>query len=64
MKSITLTRKQIEQLAIVLALKDSITSVTIEEGSKSGIGYSHEAVYHDKRIERDFREDITDVSVW
>lgn len=64
MKSITLTRKQIEQIAVVLALKDSITSVTIEEGSKSGIGYNHEAVYHDERIERDFRVDITDVSVW
>ena len=64
MKSITLTRKQIEQIAVVLALKDSITSVTIEEGSKSGIGYNHEAVYHDERLERDFRADITDVSVW
>ena len=64
MKSITLTRKQIEQIAVVLALKDSITSVTIEESSKSGIGYNHEAVYHDERIERDFRADITDVSVW
>ena len=64
MKSITLTRKQIEQIAVVLALKDSITSVTIEEGSKSGIGYNHEAVYHDEQIERDFRVDITDVSVW
>lgn len=64
MKRITLTRKQIEQLAVILALKDSITSVTIEEGSKSGIGLSHEAVYHDRRIERDFRADITDVSSW
>lgn len=64
MNSITLTRKQIEQIAVVLALKDSINSVTIEEGSKSGIGYSHEAVYHDERIERDFRADITDVSNW
>lgn len=64
MKRITLTRKQIEQLAIVLALKDSIRSVTIAEGSKSGIGLSHEAVYHDERTERDFRADITDVDTW
>lgn len=64
MKTITLTRKQIEQLAVVLALKDSIKSVTIEQGSKSGIGYNHEAVYHDERLERDFRADITDVSNW
>lgn len=64
MKRITLTRKQIEQLALVLALKDSIRSVTIEEGSTSGIGLSHEAVYHDNRIERDFRADITDIGVW
>lgn len=64
MKSITLTRKQIEQLAVVLALKDSITGVTIEEGSRSGIGLSHEAVYHDQRIERDFCADITDVEIW
>lgn len=64
MKSITLTRKQIEQLAVVFALKDSIRSVSIYEGSKSGIGYSHEAVYHDERMEIDFRADITDVSNW
>ena len=64
MKTITLTRKQIEQLAVVLALKDSIRSVSIHEGSKSGIGYNHEAVYHDERMERDFRADITDVSNW
>ena len=61
---VTLTRKQIEQLALVFALKDSIRSVTIEESHKSGIGASHWAVYHDERIERDFQADITDVGVW
>lgn len=64
MKNITLTRKQLEQIAVVLALKDSIRSVTISESSKSGIGLNHEAVYHDDRVERDFRADITDVSNW
>lgn len=64
MKSITLTRKQIEQIVVVLALYNNIRSVTIHEGSKSGIGLSHEAVYHDERMERDFRADITDVSNW
>jgi len=64
MKTITLTRKQIEQLALVLALKDSIRSVSIHEGSKSGIGHSHEAVYHNERMELDFRADITDVDTW
>ena len=64
MKTITLTRKQLEQIAVVLALKYSIRSVSIHEGSKSGIGYSHEAVYHDERMEFDFRADITDVSNW
>ena len=49
---------------MVLALKDSVRSVTIHEGSKSGIGYSHEVVYHDERMELDFRSDITDVSNW
>lgn len=64
MKNITLTRKQLEQIAVVLALYNNIRSVSIYEGSKSGIGLSHEAVYHDERMERDFRADITDVSNW
>ena len=64
MKSITLTRKQLEQISVVLALYGNIRSVTIHEGSKSGIGYNHEAVYHDERMERDFCADITDVSNW
>ena len=64
MKTITLTRKQLEQIAVVLALYNNIRSVSISEGSKSGIGLSHEAVYHDERMERDFRADITDVSNW
>ena len=64
MKNITLTRKQLEQIAVILALYNNIRSVSIYEGSKSGIGLSHEAVYHDERMERDFRADITDVSNW
>ena len=36
----------------------------IEEINDSGIGASHWATYHTNRIERDFLENITDVSVW
>ena len=64
MKSITLTRHQIQRLAVFLSLQDSIDSVTIEENYKSGIGASHLATYHTDKIERDWQEDITDVSVW
>lgn len=64
MNKVTLTRKQVEQLALVFALRGSTTSVTIEENHKSGIGASHWATYHDDRIERDFQADITDVEVW
>ena len=63
-KKVTLTRKQIEQLALVFALKESIESVTIEETNTSGIGANHWAVYHGDKIERDFQADITDVGVW
>lgn len=64
MKKVTLTRKQIERLAVFLALQDTIKTVTIEETNESGIGASHWAVYHTDKIERNFQEDITDVGNW
>jgi len=63
-KKVTLTRYQIERLAVFLALQKNIESVTIEETNESGIGASHWAVYHTHKSERDFQENITDVSVW
>lgn len=63
-KKVTLTRSQIERLSVFLALQENIKSVTIEELNNSGIGASHWATYHSDKIERDFQENITDVSVW
>jgi hypothetical protein len=63
-RKVTLTRHQIERLAVFLALTENIERVTIEETSDSGIGARHHAVYHTIKIERDFQEDITDVGSW
>jgi hypothetical protein len=63
-KKVTMTRYQIERLAVFLALQQNVKSVTIEETEESGIGASHWAVYHTDRIERDWQEEITDVSNW
>lgn len=63
-KKVTLTRTQIERLAVFLTLTKNIESVTIEEISESGIGPSHYAIYHTDKIERNFQEDITDVGNW
>jgi len=49
---------------VFLALQENIESVTIEETNETGIGNSHWAVYHTDRIERDWQEEITDVSNW
>lgn len=64
MKKVTLTRRQIERLAVFLALQRNVESVTIEETNETGIGASHWAVYHTDKIERNFQEEITDVSNW
>ena len=64
MQKVRLTRGQIERLAVFVALTENVESVTIEETHQSGIGASHWAVYHTNRLERDWREEITDVSVW
>lgn len=63
-KEVTLTRNQIERLAVFLALQENIERVTIQESHTSGIGASHRAVYYTNKVERDFEEDITDVSDW
>lgn len=63
-RKVTLTRYQIERLAVFLALQENVERVTIEETNETGIGASHWAVYHTDKIERDFQENITDVSVW
>ena len=51
-------------MAVCLALQENIKSVTIEENHVSGIGASHNAVYHCDKIERAFEQDITDVGNW
>jgi hypothetical protein len=62
--SITLTRDQIERVAVMLALQENIKSVTIEETYESGIGPAHRATFHTNQLEREFQDDITDVSNW
>ncbi len=61
-KKVTLTRRQIERLAVFLALQKNVESVTIEETNESGIGPCHDAIYH--HTDGDFQEDISDVSNW
>ena len=63
-RKVTLTAGQIQRLAVFLALQKNVDRVTIEETHESGIGPSHWAVYHTSRLERDWQEDITDVSNW
>ena len=58
---ITLSRYQIDQLAVYLALQQNVKSVTIEETHESGIGASHAAIYHGHD---DLVDDITDVGNW
>jgi hypothetical protein len=63
-QKVTLSRRQIERLAVFLSLQSRIEHVTIEETNESGIGANHSAVYHTAQIEREFGEDITDVGNW
>ena len=58
---ITLSRYQIDQLAVYLALQQNVKSVTIEETHESGIGARHAAIYHGHD---DLVDDITDVGNW
>jgi hypothetical protein len=64
LKKVTLSRHQIERLAVFLALTDNVESVTIKETHESGIGASHWAVYHSTKLGRDWQEEITDVRNW
>ena len=63
-QKVTLTRRQIERMAVLLALTKNIKSVTIEETNESGIGATHWALYHSEKLQRDWQEEITDVSTW
>ena len=63
-QKVTLTKRQIERMALVLALTDNVESVTIEQTNESGIGATHRAVYHTDKLEREWQEEITDVSTW
>jgi hypothetical protein len=40
-QKVTLTKRQIERMALVLALTDNVESVTIEQTNESGIGATH-----------------------
>jgi hypothetical protein len=60
-QKITLSRHQIERLAVFLALQQNVKSVTIEETNESGIGANHAAIYHGHD---DLVDDITDVGNW
>jgi hypothetical protein len=64
LKKVTLSRRQIERLAVFLSLTENVESVTIEETHESGIGASHWVVYHSTKSERDWQEEITDVGNW
>jgi hypothetical protein len=60
-KKVTLSKNQIERLAVFLALQENIQCVTIEETNELGIGLSHTAIYHGHN---DLVDDITDVGNW
>ena len=64
LKTVTLTRKQVERLAVYLQLNANVTDVTIEETSESGIGLSHWVVFHNQTTNESFQAEITDVGNW
>jgi hypothetical protein len=63
-KKVTLSRKQILELATYLHLAKNIDCVTIEQTQESGIGPSHLATFHNVKTELTFQQEITDVEVW
>jgi hypothetical protein len=63
-QQVTLTAKQIKELAVWISLNDSIERVTIEETNESGIGASHDAIYHTRQTELTYSQNITDVGAW
>ena len=64
MTQLILTRDQVQRLATFFALDSGIHSVTITESHETGIGPSHRGMFHKNQMERDFEDDITDVSTW
>jgi hypothetical protein len=63
-QTVTLTAKQIKELAVWISLNSDIERVTIEETNESGIGASHDAIYHTRQVERTYSQNITDVGAW
>jgi hypothetical protein len=63
-KKVTLTAKQIKELAVWISLNGDIESVTIEETNESGIGLDHTAIYHTSKVERSYSQNITDIGTW
>ena len=63
-QKIKLTRQQIEQIAVYMALSKNVQHVTIEQASDSGIGHNHYVTFHNSRWQDDCIVDITDVSTW
>jgi hypothetical protein len=63
-QKVTLTAKQIKELAVWISLNNDIERVTIEETNESGIGASHDAIYHTGQAERTYSQNITDVGAW
>ena len=61
---IKLTRQQIEQIAVYVALAKNVEHVTIEQNSASGIGANHYVTFHNSQWPEDCIVDITDVSTW
>lgn len=64
MLKIKLTRHQIEQIAVYMALAKNIEYVTIDQNNESGIGANHYATFHNCAWQEDATIDITDVSTW
>jgi hypothetical protein len=63
-QKVTLTAKQIKELAVWISLNSDIERVTIEETNESGIGASHDAIFHTGQVERTYSQNITDVGAW
>lgn len=61
-QQIVISRKQIEQIAVYLALNSNIKAVTIKQDHSSGIGAGLWVVYQTDLTE--WQEEITDVSEW
>jgi hypothetical protein len=63
-QKVTLTAKQIKELAVWISLNGDIESVTIEETNEFEFGLNHTAIYHTGKVERSYSQNITDVGAW